>query len=39
MLLTKIYGLSISRVILAMYSMSKVFGVIGSAVYIRMTLV
>ena len=41
MLLTKIHlvGLSTSHVILTLSSFSKVFGVIGSLVYLRMALV
>ncbi len=41
MLLTIIYlvGLSTSHIILALFSFSKVFGVIGSVVYVRMALV
>ena len=41
MLLTKIYlgGLSTFHDILALFSFSKVFGVIGIVVYLRMALV
>ena len=41
MLLTRIHlvGLSMLHVVLALFSFSKVFGVVGSVVYIRTALV